>query len=53
MSRRAMAVVAAVVVGAAVLIGVRVFVNESGNAAAGTGVFAAQTAWGEPNLTGV
>src|SRR2546422_4527056 len=56
MSRRAMAAVAgAVVVGAALLVGVRVSMNESGatGAATGTGAFSAQTAWGEPNLTGV
>ena len=52
MSRRAMAIVAgAVVVGAALLIGMRVSVDESG--AAGTRIFPAQTAWGEPNLIGV
>lgn len=46
MSRRAMAVVAgAVVVGAALLAGVRVAVDDRS--------FSAQTPWGEPNLTGV
>jgi len=56
MSRRAMAIVAAVVVGAALLVGMRVFVNGSGatgSAAKGTVAFSAKTAWGEPNLTGV
>ncbi len=57
MSRRAMAVVVgAVVVGAALLVGVRVAVDENGateNAATGTGSLTARTAWGEPNLTGV
>jgi len=56
MSRRAMGAVAgAVVVGAALLVGVRMSMNESGatGAATGTSAFSAQTAWGEPNLTGV
>jgi hypothetical protein len=57
MSRRAAAVVVgAVVVGAALLVGVRVAVNGNGateSAATGTGSFTARTAWGEPNLTGV
>ena len=48
MSRRAMAVVAAVVVAAALLAGVRMAVRDGATAS-----FAAQTAWGEPNLTGV
>jgi hypothetical protein len=49
MSTRAMVVVGAAVVGAALLVGVRVAVNDDG----GEGSFAARTAWGEPNLTGV
>ena len=57
MSRRAMAVVAgAVVVGAALLAGVWVAVDDNGateGAATGTGSFTAKTGWGEPNLTGV
>ena len=57
MSRRAVtAVVVAVVAGAALLVGVRVAVDENGatqGAATGTGSFAARTAWGEPNLAGV
>jgi hypothetical protein len=57
MSRRAMAVVAgAVVVGAALLIGVRMSVDERGateSGATGARSFPAQTAWGEPNLIGV
>ena len=57
MSRRAVtAVVVAVVAGAALLVGVRVAVDENGatqGAATGTGSFTGRTAWGEPDLTGV
>jgi len=48
MSRRAVAVVVgAIVIGAAVLVGVRMM------RPAGTAAFTARTAWGEPDLTGV
>ena len=57
MSRRAMAVVVgAVVVGVALLVGMRVAVDDNGEtrgAATGTGSFNAKTGWGEPDLTGV
>ena len=49
-------VVGAVVVAAAVLVGVRVARDENGateSPATGAGSFTARTAWGEPNLTGV
>src|SRR5258705_11405045 len=56
MSRRAGAfVIGAIVVGAALFVGVRVAVDGNGateSAATGTSSFVAQTAWGEPNLTG-
>ena len=52
MSRRAMTVVAGiVVVGAALLAGLRVAVNENRSTAASS--FNTKTGWGEPNLTGV
>lgn len=51
MSRRAITVVVGAVAVAALLVGVRMAVNENG--AAGGGAFAARTDWGEPNLTGV
>ena len=47
---------AAVVVGAVVLAGLRVAVQENGaieSASTGTGSFTARTEWGEPNLAGV
>jgi len=57
MSRRATAVVVgAVVIGAALLAGVRVAMDGNGateNAATTSGSFSTRTAWGEPNLTGV
>jgi len=57
MSRRAITVtVGAVVVGAAVLVGLRVTVDENGatgSASKSSGSFAAQTEWGTPNLAGV
>ena len=57
MSRRAMTVgVGAVVVGAAVLAGLRVARDENGafeSASMGPGSFTAQTEWGEPDLAGV
>jgi len=57
MSRRATAVVVgAVVIGAALLVGVRVAMDGNGateNAATTSGSFSTRTAWGEPNLTGV
>ncbi len=57
MSRRAMTVaVGAVVVGAAVLVGLRVAVDENGateSASTSTGSFTARTGWGAPNLAGV
>ncbi len=57
MSRRAMTVaIGAVVVGAAVLIGLRVVVDENGateSASNGTDSLTARTEWGEPNLAGV
>jgi hypothetical protein len=55
MSTRAITIaVAAVVVGAAVWLGVRSSNNaESSGSGAGAGSFAARTTWGEPNLTGV
>ncbi len=55
MSRRALTVgVGAVVVGAAVLVGLREAVDENGAIeSTGTGSFAARTEWGEPNLAGV
>jgi hypothetical protein len=49
-------VVGAVVVGAALLVGVRIATDDNGapeRAATATGSFTARTAWGEPNLTGV
>ena len=54
MSRRAMTVVVGAVAVAALLVGVRMAVNENGaGEGAAAGSFAARTAWGEPNLTGV
>ena len=57
MSRRWTAiVVGALVVAAALFIGARMAMNDTGapeRAATGTGSFAARTPWGEPNLTGV
>ena len=57
MSRRGTAiVVGALVVGAALFVGARMAMNDNGaaeGAARGAGSFAARTAWGEPNLTGV
>ena len=57
MSKRGIAiVVGAVLVGAALLVGVRVAMDENGapaRATTGAGSFSARTAWGEPNLTGV
>ena len=49
-------VLGAVVVGAAVLVGQRVAVDENGvidSASTGTGSFTVRTEWGEPNLAGV
>jgi hypothetical protein len=57
MSRRAITVaVGVVVVGVAVLVGLRVTVDEigaTGSASKSSGSFAAQTEWGTPNLAGV
>ena len=54
MSRRAITVVVGAVAVAALLVGVRMAVNEDGAAGgAATGSFAPKTTWGEPNLTGV
>jgi hypothetical protein len=55
MSRRTMTLVVGAVAGVALLVGVRVAMNDDGaaGAAAGTGSFSALTSWGEPNLTGV
>ena len=54
MSRRAMTVVVGAVAVAALLVGVRMAVNEDGaGEGAAAGSFAARAAWGEPNLTGV
>ncbi len=55
MSRRAMTLVVGAVAGVALLVGVRVAMNdnEAAGAAADTGSVAARTSWGEPNLTGV
>ena len=57
MSRRAITVaVGVVVVAAAVLVGLRVTVDEigaTGSASKSAGSFAAQTVWGTPNLAGV
>jgi hypothetical protein len=49
MSKRAAVAVGVMVVGAALLVGMRVAMNDD---EAG-GAFVAQTSWGEPNLTGV
>jgi hypothetical protein len=49
MSKRAAVVVGVMVVGAALLVGMRVAMNDDEAA----GAFVAQTSWGEPNLTGV
>jgi hypothetical protein len=55
MSRRAAVVVGAVVVGAALLVGLRMAVDEkeTESPATGAGAPATRTAWGEPNITGV
>jgi hypothetical protein len=55
-SRAIVIVVGAVVVGAALIVGVRRAVNENGateRAATDTGRFTGRTTWGEPDLTGV
>jgi hypothetical protein len=56
MSRRGTIVVGALVLAAALFVGVRMATDDNGapeRAAKGTVSFAARTAWGEPNLTGV
>jgi hypothetical protein len=49
MSKRAVVVVSVMVIGAALLVGMRVAMNDDEAA----GAFVAQTSWGEPNLAGV